>query len=68
MSCAEHAADALNPGDGTGEAQLGHLSLAASALEGILLSAYEQHHDDAARVLADMLARLKEAAMLLGRR
>lgn len=42
--------------------QAAHLERAAAAVERILLSAYDQRHDDATRVLADILERLREAS------
>ncbi|WP_198374353.1 hypothetical protein [Neoroseomonas rubea] len=70
MSCAKHAADALDQGsdDRDGASQAAHLALASMAVEGILLSAYEHRHDEAARVLAEILSRLKEAAGAMVRR
>ncbi|MBP0462873.1 hypothetical protein J5Y09_03020 [Roseomonas sp. PWR1] len=70
MSHAKHAARVIesDSGDHDDPSQAGHLVLASMALEGILLSAYEKRHDDAARVLADILGRLRQATDTIGRR
>jgi hypothetical protein len=45
-----------------------HLERAADAVERILLTAYDQRHDDAARVLAEILERLRDASRFVGSR
>lgn len=48
--------------------QSAHLERAADAVERILLTAYDQRHDDAARVLAEILERLRDASRFVGSR
>lgn len=49
-------------------AQSAHLDRAADAVERIMLIAYDQRHDDAARVLAEIIERLRHASRSMSSR
>lgn len=61
-------ASVTRPDSGENLAQLVHLENAADAIERILLTAYDQRHDDAARVLAEILDRLRDASRFVNAR